>query len=80
MRGQALARQWRILRTIESRSYGVTVAELAAEKGCHPRTVWRDLAAIDQGAMRRLDPFSCAGGVFLQVRHGIGTFDVLYHR
>ena len=48
MRGQQLARQWRILRTIESRSHGVSVAELAVEEGCHPRTVWRDLAAIQE--------------------------------
>lgn len=48
MRGEQLARQWRILRTIESRNHGVTVAELAAEEDCHPRTVWRDLAAIQE--------------------------------
>ena len=48
MRGEQLARQWRILRTIESRSHGVTVADLAEAEGCHPRTVWRDLAAIQE--------------------------------
>jgi len=48
MRGEQLARQWRILRTIESRNHGVSVAELAAEEDCHPRTVWRDLAAIQE--------------------------------
>jgi len=46
MRGDQLARQWRILRNIESRKHGATVAELAAQEGCHPRTIWRDLAAI----------------------------------
>ncbi|MDY6988936.1 MAG: WYL domain-containing transcriptional regulator [Thermodesulfobacteriota bacterium] len=46
MRGDQLARQWRILRTIESRKHGATVADLAAEEDCHPRTIWRDLAAI----------------------------------
>ncbi len=46
MRGDQLARQWRILRTIESNKHGVTVAQLAEEEGCHPRTIWRDLAAI----------------------------------
>ena len=49
VRGEQLARQWRILRTIESRNHGVTVAELASQEGCHTRTLWRDLAAI-QGA------------------------------
>jgi predicted DNA-binding transcriptional regulator YafY len=46
MRGDQLSRQWRILRTVESNKAGVTVAELAAEEGCHPRTIWRDLAAV----------------------------------
>ncbi len=48
MRGDQLARQWRILRTIESRNQGATVAELAAQEDCHPRTIWRDLAAIQE--------------------------------
>ncbi|MBN1843813.1 MAG: HTH domain-containing protein [Deltaproteobacteria bacterium] len=46
MRGDQLARQWRILRTIESRSHGITVAELGEQEGCHTRTIWRDLVAI----------------------------------
>jgi len=33
--GEQLARQWCILRTIESRNHGVTVAELAQQEGCH---------------------------------------------
>jgi len=48
MRGEQLARQWRILRTIESRNHGATVAELAQQEGCHARTIWRDLAAIQE--------------------------------
>ncbi len=48
MRGEQLARQWRILRTIESRNHGATVAELAAQEGCHTRTIWRDLTAIQE--------------------------------
>ncbi|MBW2172942.1 MAG: transcriptional regulator [Deltaproteobacteria bacterium] len=46
MRGDQLARQWRILRTIESSKQGVTVSQLAEAEGCHTRTIWRDLAAI----------------------------------
>jgi predicted DNA-binding transcriptional regulator YafY len=46
LRGDQLARQWRILRTIESSKHGATVAQLAAEEDCHTRTIWRDLAAI----------------------------------
>jgi len=37
MRGDQLARQWRILGTIESRKQGATVAELADQEGCHRR-------------------------------------------
>lgn len=44
MRGDQLARQWRILRTIEPKKQGATVAELAALEDCHPRTIWRDPA------------------------------------
>ncbi len=46
MRGDQLARQWRILRTIESKDQGATVAELTAQEDCHTRGIWRDLAAI----------------------------------
>jgi len=48
MRGEQLARQWRILRTIESRNHGATVAELAQQEVCRTRTIWRDLAAIQE--------------------------------
>ena len=51
MRGDHLARLWRILRTIESRKHGVTVAELGAQEGCHTRTIWRVLAAIQEAAV-----------------------------
>ena len=46
MRGGQLAKQWRILRTIESKKHGTTVAELASQEDCFPCTIWRDLAAI----------------------------------
>jgi len=49
MRGEQLVRQWRILRTIDSRSHGATVAELARQEGCHTRAIWGDLAAIQEG-------------------------------
>ena len=46
MRGDQLTRQWWILRTIETRKNGTTVAELAEQENCSPRTIWRNLAAI----------------------------------
>jgi len=48
VRGEQLARQWRILRALESNRHGITVADLAEEEGCHARTVWRDLAALQE--------------------------------
>ncbi|MBW2196067.1 MAG: HTH domain-containing protein [Deltaproteobacteria bacterium] len=54
MRGEQLARQWRILRTLESRKTGTTVADLAQEQDCHPRTVWRDLTAIQEAGFTML--------------------------
>ncbi len=46
MRGEQLARQWRILRTLESNKHGIIVADLAEQERCHVRTIWRDLAAL----------------------------------
>jgi hypothetical protein len=54
MRGDQLARQWRILRAIESKKYGTTVAELAAQEDCSPRTIWRDLSAIEPARLTSL--------------------------
>jgi predicted DNA-binding transcriptional regulator YafY len=48
MRGAQLARQWRIVRLIESRKNGITGTELANELEVLSRTVYRDLEAIQQ--------------------------------
>jgi len=48
MRGEQLVRQWRILRTIETRKNGATIAELAEQENCHLRTIWQDLPAIQE--------------------------------
>ena len=46
MRGEQLARQWRILRHIEASTVGLTVAELADLEGVSLRTAYRDLEAL----------------------------------
>ncbi len=46
MRGDQLARQWRIIRAIEAGSQGLTVAEIADLEDCGPRTIYRDLEAL----------------------------------
>ncbi len=45
-RGDQLARQWRILQTLIASRRGKSAAELAGEVDCHPRTVYRDLEAL----------------------------------
>ena len=46
MRGEQLARQWRIIRAIESSKAGLTVAELSRLEETGLRTVYRDMEAL----------------------------------
>lgn len=48
MRGDQLARQWRLLRRIESGPRGYTAAELAELEGIGLRTAYRDLEALQE--------------------------------
>ncbi|MBI5248094.1 MAG: YafY family transcriptional regulator [Desulfomonile tiedjei] len=48
MRGTILARQWRIIKMMESRKMGITGIELAHELEAPLRTVYRDLEAIQE--------------------------------
>jgi predicted DNA-binding transcriptional regulator YafY len=48
MRGTQLARQWKIIKLIESHTKGITVTELANELEVPQRTVYRDLEAIHE--------------------------------
>lgn len=45
-RGDQLARQWIIFQQLMKSRYGKTVNDLAADLDCHPRTVYRDLDAL----------------------------------
>jgi predicted DNA-binding transcriptional regulator YafY len=45
-RGDQLSRQWKIIQTLISSRMGKSAADLAEELECHPRTVYRDLEAL----------------------------------
>jgi predicted DNA-binding transcriptional regulator YafY len=45
-RGDQLARQWKIIQTLISSRMGKSAADIARELNCHPRTVYRDLDAL----------------------------------
>lgn len=48
-RGDQLARQWMIFQQLMTSRYGKTVNDLAVDLDCHPRTVYRDLDALQVG-------------------------------
>ena len=45
-RGDQLARQWKIIQTLLSSRRGKSATELAEALGCHSRTIYRDLEAL----------------------------------
>lgn len=47
-RGDQLARQWKIIQILLSSRLGKSAADLAEDIECHPRTVYRDLAALQE--------------------------------
>ena len=46
MRGDQLARQWRIIRSIEANPQGLTIEEIVKMESCSRRTIYRDLDAL----------------------------------
>ena len=46
MRGDQLARQWRLIQRLARSRYGVGLDDLAEDLGCVRRTVYRDLDAL----------------------------------
>jgi len=45
-RGDQLGRQWKIIQTLISSRRGKSAADLSSDLDCHPRTVYRDLEAL----------------------------------
>jgi len=48
-RGDQLSRQWKIIQTLVASTHGKTVSDLADRLACTPRTVYRDLEALQAG-------------------------------
>jgi predicted DNA-binding transcriptional regulator YafY len=48
MRGDQLARQWRVIRAIEASPNGLTVAEIAQREETGIHTIYRDLEALQE--------------------------------
>ena len=47
-RADQIPRQWRILRRLETHRYGLSANDLASEEGCPVRTIYRDLADLEE--------------------------------
>lgn len=45
-RGDQLSRQWKIIQTLMAAKHGRSAADMAKTLGCHSRTVYRDLEAL----------------------------------
>lgn len=54
-RNAEVIRQWRIIQKIEGSRYGQTVPGLAGELGVSQRTVWRDVAALQEAGFPLFD-------------------------
>jgi predicted DNA-binding transcriptional regulator YafY len=48
MRNQEVVRQWKLLRTLDAHRHGATVDDLAKELNVTKRTIWRDMAALQE--------------------------------
>jgi predicted DNA-binding transcriptional regulator YafY len=54
-RNAEVIRQWNLLRTLDARRHGATVKELARELGVTTRTIWRDVAALQEVGFPLID-------------------------
>jgi len=62
-RGDQPARQWKIIQTLITSRKGKSAAELASDLECYPRTLYRDLEALQVPGISVCDPV-VAEGVF----------------
>lgn len=55
MRGGEVIRQWNIIRALDGARHGITVHDLAKFSGVTVRTIWRDLAALQEAGFPLFD-------------------------
>ena len=71
-RGNQIARQWTIIKRLDSKRQGVTVGELAKELNCSPRTIYRDLDHLQEAGFPITDE-KLDGGNHWQFKQGDGV-------
>ena len=54
-RGNQIARQWTLIQWIDQKRQGITIAELARELNCVPRTIYRDLDDLQMAGFPLVD-------------------------
>src|SRR5688572_18937781 len=54
-RSSEIIRQWNIIRALDGSRQGVTVQELAKDGGVTVRTIWRDVAALQEAGFPLYD-------------------------
>jgi predicted DNA-binding transcriptional regulator YafY len=52
--GDQLGRQWKIIQTLITSQQGKSAAELSSDLDIHPRTVYRDLVALQVGGAEEI--------------------------
>lgn len=60
-RGDQLGRQWKIIQTLISSKMGKSASDLAQDLECNPRTIYRDLEALQVAESGGQKPLVFAG-------------------
>src|SRR5688572_12649442 len=70
-RNAEVIRQWKLLRTLEASRHGETVAGLARQCGVTQRTIWRDVAALQEAGFPLVDEITDGRTRWKLMSHGL---------
>ena len=70
-RNAEVIRQWKILRTLEASRHGESVAGLARQCGVTQRTIWRDVAALQEAGFPLVDEITDGRTRWKLMSHGL---------